>query len=80
MGRNLFAGTAEGGFELVLEYGISDGAVLQRTESDESETFLKVMFTGVPHCSMGILSQVSDTVWKLSGITTGGPYTIEIGD
>lgn len=65
---------------MVLEYGIADGAVLQRTENEVSETFLKAEFTGTPHSSIGTLSQVSDTIWKLSGIATGGPYTIEIGD
>lgn len=66
--------------KMILEYGISDGAVLQRTEFDESETYLKVRFIGNPRCSMGKLSQVSESIWKLSGLATGGPYTVELGD
>ncbi len=60
--------------------GISDGAVLQRDSGDLCRVDIDARFTGEPVSSIGILNRKTESEWELSGIPTGGPYTIIFRD
>jgi len=55
--------------------GIQNGALLQRA-GDSCETVLHTENTDTLTVSMGELQRIDDNTWLLSGIPTGGPYSV----
>ena len=61
--------------------GLQNGAVLQReVTTDACAILIHGEITGSLRCDVGLLTQVDENTWCLSGIIVGGPYTITLSD
>ena len=61
-------------------YGISDGAVLQRSDEDVCSAAIGGDFDGVLRSSKGTVEKIGECEYRLTGIPAGGPYDITLSD
>ena len=63
-----------------INYGLKNGALLQRDENDLCRCTFGAEASGEIKSSLGKITIIGDGVYSLEGIEVGGPYEIRISD
>lgn len=61
-------------------YGIKNGALLQRNDSDEAEVIFSVEAQGAVRADRGTVEPLPGGLYRLTGLPVGGPYTLTLSD
>ncbi len=65
---------------IAIQWGLGDGALLQRDENGFCDCTFGAEAVGELRCSLGNLTALGDGKYRLTGIPTGGPYSVTLSD
>ena len=63
-----------------INYGLKNGALLQRDENDLCKCTFGADVSGEIKSSLGKISKIGDGVYSIEGISVGGPYDVTLSD
>lgn len=65
---------------MVITYGLNNNALLCRDETDTCYCTFGAECTGALKTTLGTITKTDDDTYLLTGIPTGGPYTVTLSD